>query len=67
MSTKSLCESTHQIVLLRGPTAAAQPLNYQNRESLKIMKLINILKNNLQRVCLLGLIVSFTNRLQIEP
>jgi hypothetical protein len=35
MSTKSLCKSTHNIVLLRGPTAAAQPLNYRNRESLK--------------------------------
>jgi hypothetical protein len=35
MFTTSLCESTHQIVLLRGPTAAAQPLNYRNRESLK--------------------------------
>ncbi len=35
MFTTSLCESTHQIVLLRGPTAAAQPLNYRNRERLK--------------------------------
>jgi hypothetical protein len=35
MFTTSLCESTHQIVLLRGPTAVAQPLNYRNRERLK--------------------------------
>jgi hypothetical protein len=55
MSTKSLCESTHNIVLLRGPTAAAQPLNYRNRESLKNYETKKHFKQQL------GLIVSLTN------